>query len=73
MELSTSQEATSCTVTQELLSILWKPKVHYRAHKSSIQSQNNPAIPPPSYVSQLRDLSPQANYTNRATAVYIRS
>jgi hypothetical protein len=34
MELSTSREAASYTATQELLTSLWKQRVHYRAHKS---------------------------------------
>jgi hypothetical protein len=44
VELSPSQEATSCAATQKLSKILWVPKVHNRVHNNNNNNNNNNSI-----------------------------
>jgi hypothetical protein len=68
MELSPSWEAANCAPTQELPSILWNPKVHYRVHKRPalvhILSQIDSADTTPSHLS-LRSILIHILYSTR--------
>jgi hypothetical protein len=57
MELSSTQEPTSCATTQKLPNMLWNPKVHNHIYKSlplvTILSQTNSGHATPSYLSKI--------------------
>jgi hypothetical protein len=50
MELSPSREVANCAATQELPSILWNTKAHYRVHKST------PLVPSPSMINSIHTI-----------------
>jgi hypothetical protein len=55
--MGSSWEAANCAATQEIPSILWNPKVHYRVHKSlplvTLLSTIIPVHTIPSYLSKI--------------------
>jgi hypothetical protein len=67
MELNPSWKVASCAAIPEFLNILWKPKVHYCAHKSPplvpMQSQINPVHPTLYYLSKI--FLPTKIFTNK--------
>jgi hypothetical protein len=65
-----SWEASSCSAIHTTPSILYNPMVHYRGHKNRYWSLSEDKW---SQFLQLRGLSPQANYTDRATSACRRS
>jgi hypothetical protein len=77
----TTREAHSSSAGHEILSILKNPKFHHSVHKSPslvhVPNQMNPVHFLPSTLkklkTKLRGRSPQANYTDRATAACRRS
>jgi len=65
-EQSDSWGANSLSTSQETPRILWKPKVHYRAHKSL------PALPVLSHIS-LVQTSPKPSYVLKPSFIFILS
>jgi hypothetical protein len=76
MELSLSGDSTSRSGAQEFSNAIWKPKVHYRIHKSPRQvpvlGHLNPIIPPhPIFLRSFLVLSPDRQLLFQAVSFHV--
>jgi hypothetical protein len=78
-ELNPSREAANCTVSQEISSILWNPKVHYRVHKITPQvpilNQINPIHTILSYLSKIHFniVHPPTSWSSQSSLSFLLS